>query len=645
MRSRAIPGHVKDRDALMRDANIVVDDSTITSHVKRIRRKFLALDPAFDRIATVYGMGYRWDADQAMKLPRIALSIRAQLLLVLTVFLALPWLGVEYVRELERVLRDAQERTLAGTAQAVATALHDRPRLFATPPDPIASFARERADERIRGRRRRCRRPRRRKSRRSSRASRARRRASGSSTATASCWRAPARSSTRRRRRRRRRPGRASGARRSAGSTRSCWSSPSEDFSDDAATQGAPHGRDVEGALAGILTTDRRPTSDGSAVIVSARAPDVGRRPGARRGGRRGDGQRGAGRAQPRVRAAVQHRAGGAAGRLARADRLRDVAVVAHPPPARRRRARDRRAGTRACAARELRCAATRSATCRAASASVLARLSEYASYQEKMASRLSHELRTPIAVVRIVARQPEAPRRCPPMRACTWSARRRGSTRLTQILTRMTEAARLEQSLSDVERERFDLVRGRRRLRRGLSRSRIPQPPSRFARHRAARSSSTARRISSRRCSTSSSPTPSSSRTGGAIVVGPCAARATSARLTVSNDGPPLPDGMAARLFESMVSVRPRWRCRRAAPGARSLHRARDRAVPRWQRAGRQSRGGRRRGVRGRAAGRVRRASSTGRHGASSPAPPADWALTACRPSLAPGSCASRSR
>jgi two-component system OmpR family response regulator len=54
------PGHVKDRDALMRDANIVVDDSTITSHVKRIRRKFQAVDPAFDRIATVYGMGYRW---------------------------------------------------------------------------------------------------------------------------------------------------------------------------------------------------------------------------------------------------------------------------------------------------------------------------------------------------------------------------------------------------------------------------------------------------------------------------------------------------------------------------------------------------------------------------------------------------------
>ena len=57
------PGHVKDRDALMRDANIVVDDATITSHVKRIRRKFEVVDPAFDRIATVYGMGYRWLAE------------------------------------------------------------------------------------------------------------------------------------------------------------------------------------------------------------------------------------------------------------------------------------------------------------------------------------------------------------------------------------------------------------------------------------------------------------------------------------------------------------------------------------------------------------------------------------------------------
>ena len=54
------PGHVKNRDQLMGDAKIVVDDGTITSHVKRIRRKFAAVDPAFDAIDTVYGMGYRW---------------------------------------------------------------------------------------------------------------------------------------------------------------------------------------------------------------------------------------------------------------------------------------------------------------------------------------------------------------------------------------------------------------------------------------------------------------------------------------------------------------------------------------------------------------------------------------------------------
>jgi two-component system OmpR family response regulator len=54
------PGHVKDREQLMRDAEMVVDDGTITSHVKRIRKKFLAVDAEFDAIETVYGMGYRW---------------------------------------------------------------------------------------------------------------------------------------------------------------------------------------------------------------------------------------------------------------------------------------------------------------------------------------------------------------------------------------------------------------------------------------------------------------------------------------------------------------------------------------------------------------------------------------------------------
>lgn len=57
------PGHVKTRAQLMRDAHVFVDDSTITSHVKRVRRKFEQADPDFACIDTIYGMGYCWSID------------------------------------------------------------------------------------------------------------------------------------------------------------------------------------------------------------------------------------------------------------------------------------------------------------------------------------------------------------------------------------------------------------------------------------------------------------------------------------------------------------------------------------------------------------------------------------------------------
>ncbi|RBW47033.1 proteobacterial dedicated sortase system response regulator [Psychromonas sp. B3M02] len=55
------PSMVKSRQQLMNDANMLVDDNTITSHIKRIRKKFLHIDPNFDEIKAIYGMGYRWD--------------------------------------------------------------------------------------------------------------------------------------------------------------------------------------------------------------------------------------------------------------------------------------------------------------------------------------------------------------------------------------------------------------------------------------------------------------------------------------------------------------------------------------------------------------------------------------------------------
>ena len=57
------PGYVKSRDQLMSDAyddDIYVDDRTIDSHIKRLRRKFKNLDKNFESIETLYGVGYRY---------------------------------------------------------------------------------------------------------------------------------------------------------------------------------------------------------------------------------------------------------------------------------------------------------------------------------------------------------------------------------------------------------------------------------------------------------------------------------------------------------------------------------------------------------------------------------------------------------
>ncbi len=57
------PGHVKNRDQLIDMAygdNIYVDDRTIDSHIKRVRKKFRDVDPDFEQIETLYGVGYKY---------------------------------------------------------------------------------------------------------------------------------------------------------------------------------------------------------------------------------------------------------------------------------------------------------------------------------------------------------------------------------------------------------------------------------------------------------------------------------------------------------------------------------------------------------------------------------------------------------
>lgn len=62
------PGLVKNRDQLIDMAygeNIYVDDRTIDSHIKRIRKKFRDVDPEFAQIETLYGVGYKYKEEKA----------------------------------------------------------------------------------------------------------------------------------------------------------------------------------------------------------------------------------------------------------------------------------------------------------------------------------------------------------------------------------------------------------------------------------------------------------------------------------------------------------------------------------------------------------------------------------------------------
>ena len=60
------PGVVKSRNQLLDVAyqdDVYVDDRTIDSHIKRIRRKFRVADPGYDAIETLYGVGYRFEEE------------------------------------------------------------------------------------------------------------------------------------------------------------------------------------------------------------------------------------------------------------------------------------------------------------------------------------------------------------------------------------------------------------------------------------------------------------------------------------------------------------------------------------------------------------------------------------------------------
>lgn len=446
-------------------------------------------------------------------------SLRLKLALLTLVLLALPWAGTLYVNEVERFLLQGQEQTLLATARAVATALHERPQLLSVSSreEEVASILLgvQRASSRIwvvsRG---------------------------GQVVALAG------------------------ELRRAAEGVEPRWwhpiagwliHRPTEDFAEAHPENLLGSGRDIAAALQGTPATRTRRTLDGRAVVMSAAHPIWS-----------GDDVVGAVVAEETTNPIVSMKseamerlllltlaafAGAALLLIAFATRL----------SMRIRRLRDEAESAIDARGRLARLAAGSEASdeigdlSRSFSA-VLERLAQHHAYLQSMAGRLSHELRTPMAVVRSSLENLK-------LAPGDGDARRyieraeEGLARLHRILERMMEASRLEQSLSAVERSRYDL---REVVRGCVEGFRAAYPRTSFELE-----------LPARRMEVEGSPDLAAqlldklaenavdfSRPDAPVRV-TLEEVAGAAVLVVSNRGPLLPAEMRTGLFESMISVR----------------------------------------------------------------------------------------
>ncbi len=487
---------------------------------------------------------------------RARLSIRAKVVLVSAVLAAIPFVGYGYVREMENILRSAQEQRVIATARAVATALHDRPRLleFSVDDDgtrrrPGARAATREIELILTGLRRA-----------SSRIFVIDQQRRLLAIAGSLRQETPATPE----------PGGVWGWVQTK-MLRPLWAQllerPPEDFDDAIPEDLLSGGREVDAALSGVPASRWRATPDGRAVVLGAGHPIWS-----------GTEVIGAVVVEETTNSVLTLRnrvfeqlltvtlvvfvlgAGTLllfATRLSRRlRRLRDEAEQAIDA-----RGRVRRAFQESGDGDEIGDLSRSFAT-------AVDRLAEYNEYLERMADRLSHELRTPIAVVG--SSLDNLRTRALPQDADVYIARAEdGVRRLNAILTSMSEATRLEQTLRATERERFDLGR--------VVSGCIAGYTAAFPQHRFEL------RLPERRVELDGAPdllaqlldklvenAMDFTAPGEPIEVA-VGADAAAARVSVSNVGPLLPEAMADRLFESMVSVRSPAAKAQAAGRARS--------------------------------------------------------------------------
>ncbi|MGH8692523.1 MAG: ATP-binding protein [Burkholderiales bacterium] len=461
-----------------------------------------------------------------MKRPRFGL--RVKLALVLLALLALPCAGILYVNEVERFLLHGQEQSLLAVARAVATALHERPQLLARTSgrdgevDAIL-LGLQRASSRI--------------------------------------WVVDARYQVVAAAGSLRRPT-------EVASEAPWWQPligwliprPTEDFTEVQPEDVLATGSDVAAALQGTPATRTRHTRDGRAVVISAAHPIW-----------NGDQVAGAVVTEETTNSVVSVKSAALEQLLLLTVAAFAGAAVLLMAFATRLSLRIRRLRDEAESAIDARGRITRLAAGSGAAdeigdlsrsfSAVLERLAEHHAYLENMAGRLSHELRTPIAVVRSSLEN----LKLSPQDPVPYIERaEQGLARLGRILERMTEASRLEQSLRAVERERYDLAAVVRGCVEGY---RVAYPHTAFALE-----------LPGRRVEVQGAPDLAAQLldklvenavdfTGGRAPVRVALDDATgAAALTVSNKGPLLPEKMRTRLFESMISVRD-------APGGGAPH------------------------------------------------------------------------
>jgi len=459
----------------------------------------------------------------------VRFGLRAKVVAVALVLAPIPWLGYRYVKEMESVLREGQEQALVATARAVATALHDRPELLELRPGMAASGEMERILRSL-------------------------------ARAESRIWivdreqRLLAIAGDLRKKAQIERDSRDvldSLARALRPVSSFLLERPTEDFDDALTESQISGGAEVRSALQGVPGRRWRSSPDSRAVILSAAHPVWS-----------GEQVMGAVVVEETTNAlrSLSNRtieklvavtlvafALGALALLAfasrlsmRLRRLRDEAEEAIDSQG---RVRKLLAGSTA---------QDEVGDLSRSFSTALSRLAQYNAYLEKLGGRLSHELRTPITVVRSSLENLQMSPLPEEARVYTERAAE-GLARLDTILTRMSEATRLEQLVRQPGRERFDA----REVVQGCVRGYESAYPN-------------------RKFSVSVPDTPVMLRGAPdlyAQLLDKLAANAADfssgeepirvrldalGGLTVSNSGPLLPDDMSGRLFESMVSGRP---------------------------------------------------------------------------------------